>query len=111
MNLIDGFTLVSTTLGLVFFFTGSLGMLRFPDVFSRLHALTKADNLGLGFIILGLLPQVHSYFDMAQLLLIWLFIMVTSAVSSYLVANYAVHHQTLLVVRDTQRKGGTYHER
>ena len=34
------------------------GLLRFPDTLTRLHALTKADNLGLGLVVLGLLPQV-----------------------------------------------------
>ncbi|NIM31017.1 MAG: cation:proton antiporter, partial [Pseudomonas stutzeri] len=41
-------------LGTAFFLAGTLGMLRFPDVYTRLHALTKADNLGLGFIASGL---------------------------------------------------------
>ena len=36
----------------------TLGLLRFPDTLTRLHALTKADNLGLGLVVLGLLPQV-----------------------------------------------------
>jgi hypothetical protein len=36
--------------GLVFFVAGSIGLLRLPDVYSRLHALTKADNLGLARI-------------------------------------------------------------
>ena len=36
---------------------GTVGLLRFPDALTRLHALTKADNLGLGLIVLGLLPR------------------------------------------------------
>ncbi len=35
-----------------------MGLLRFPDTLTRLHALSKADNLGLGLIVLGLLPRV-----------------------------------------------------
>lgn len=34
-------------LGVVFFLAGTLGLLRFPDVFTRLHSLTKADNVEL----------------------------------------------------------------
>ena len=37
--------------GLFFFLAGSIGLLRLPDLYSRLHALTKADNLGLGLLI------------------------------------------------------------
>ena len=43
--------------GVFFFFAGTVALLRFPDSLSRLHALTKADNLGLGFVVLGLLPR------------------------------------------------------
>ena len=32
---------------------GTVGLLRFPDTLTRLHALTKVDNLGLGFIVLA----------------------------------------------------------
>ena len=40
-------------LAIPFFWGGSLGLLRFPDIYSRLHALTKADNLGLGLVVAG----------------------------------------------------------
>src|SRR5690606_29941407 len=50
-------SVVLISLGLVFFVAGTLGLLRFPDVHSRLHALTKADNLGLGFIVSGAAVQ------------------------------------------------------
>ena len=40
---------------LVFYLAGSVGLLRLPDLYSRLHALTKADNLGLGLLLLLLL--------------------------------------------------------
>ena len=51
MNSLDVWTILLSTIGLCFFITGTLGLLRFPDVFCRLHALTKADNLGLGFML------------------------------------------------------------
>ena len=50
-------TIVSRILlliGAVFFLAGTVGVLRFPDVYTRLHALTKTDNLGLGFVVVGL---------------------------------------------------------
>jgi multicomponent Na+:H+ antiporter subunit G len=90
MSLLDVFTVIMTASGLFFFFAGSIGLLRFPDVFCRLHALTKADNLGLGLIVFGALPQAASIFDALQIIFIWLLIMVASAVSCYLVANQAV---------------------
>ncbi len=93
MNLFDLFTVIMTASGVFFFFAGTVGLLRFPDVFCRLHSLTKVDNLGLGLIVLGVLPQLESGFDVAQLILIWLLIMVASAVSCYLIANQALTAQ------------------
>ena len=55
--LFDSFTVLAVSAGAVFFLAGTVGLLRFPDSLSRLHALTKADNLGLGLVVLGLLPQ------------------------------------------------------
>jgi len=46
--------------GMLFFLAGSIGVLRLPDLLSRLHALTKADNLGLGLVVLGLMLQADS---------------------------------------------------
>jgi len=57
MNIIlDLFTGFAVAIGAFFFLAGTVGLLRFPDTITRLHASTKADNLGLGLIILGLFP-------------------------------------------------------
>ena len=45
---LDGLTILAVSAGAFFFLAGTVGLLRFPDALSRLHALTKADNLGLG---------------------------------------------------------------
>lgn len=94
MNLWDVFTLAATLAGLFFFIAGTLGLLRFPDVFSRLHALTKADNLGLGLIAIGLIPQVTTGFDALQLVITWMFVMISGAVASFLVASYGLARES-----------------
>jgi multicomponent Na+:H+ antiporter subunit G len=53
MNLVDSFTMMLFIAGSFFFLAGTVGLLRFPNAFTRLHALTKADNLGLGLIAAG----------------------------------------------------------
>ena len=53
--LLDLWTIVAVSAGVFFFLAGTVGLLRFPDTLTRLHALTKADNLGLGLVVLGLL--------------------------------------------------------
>ncbi|HCC61138.1 MAG TPA: cation:proton antiporter [Pseudomonas sp.] len=52
--LLNGLSWLLLIGGLLFFVAGSIGLLRFPDTVSRLHALTKADTLGLGLVIAGL---------------------------------------------------------
>jgi multicomponent Na+:H+ antiporter subunit G len=70
-----------------FFVAGTLGLLRLPDRLSRLHALTKADNLGLGFVVLGLLAQAPDWQTGIKLVLIWLLVMVGSATGAHLIAK------------------------
>ena len=75
--------------GAFFFFAGTVGLLRFPDVYSRLHALAKADNLGLGCILLGLALQADSIAAALKLMLIWPLVMAASAGISFAIARRA----------------------
>ena len=76
--------------GAVFFLAGTVGLLRFPDVYTRLHALTKADNLGLGLTVAGLLLQTESWTVAGKLLLIWLLVLLAGASVAHLVARGAL---------------------
>lgn len=87
--LIDAFTLASILAGLVFFVAGTAGLLRFPDTSSRLHALTKADHLGLGLIVLGLLPRAGGVGDALKLLAILGLVMFSSAAAGLMLARLA----------------------
>lgn len=57
--------------GGVFFAAGLVGLLRFPDVYSRIHAVTKADTLGLGLVALGVALVQPSPVHAARVLLVW----------------------------------------
>lgn len=76
--------------GCFFFAVGTLGLFRFPDTLTRIHALTKVDNLGLGFIVLALLPLSSSITAGFKTVLIWTAALAASATSAHLVAR-AVH--------------------
>ncbi|MCU0970603.1 MAG: monovalent cation/H(+) antiporter subunit G [Gammaproteobacteria bacterium] len=77
--------------GAVFFAAGTAGLLRFPDVYTRLHALSKADNLGLGLIVLGLGVSADRLLDVVHLGLIWLLVLLASATSAHIIARRALH--------------------
>ena len=89
MSITDILTILLLTAGAFFFLAGTIGLLRFPDVYTRLHALTKADNLGLGLLLAGLALQAESWTVVARLLLIWLLILLASSSVAHLVARTA----------------------
>jgi multicomponent Na+:H+ antiporter subunit G len=86
---VDLFSIAAVSAGAVFFLAGTVGLLRFPDALTRLHALTKADNLGLGLVVLGLLPRVDGVLGGLKLVAIWLLAMLAGAAVSQLIARAA----------------------
>lgn len=82
----DIFTIVAVTAGAFFFLAGTVGLLRFPDTLSRLHALTKADNLGLGLVVLGLLPRMEGLLGGLKLIAVWLLVQFAGATVAQLIA-------------------------
>lgn len=87
--LLDAFTILAVLAGLVFFVAGTAGLLRFPDTASRLHALTKADHLGLGLIVIGLLPRAEGVGGVLRLLVIWGLVLLSSAAVGPMLARLA----------------------
>jgi len=75
-----------------FLLVGSIGLVRFPDFYMRLHAPTKASTLGVGGVLLAsmLVSLVHGRPGIAELL-ITLFVFVTAPVSANLMAQAALH--------------------
>jgi multicomponent Na+:H+ antiporter subunit G len=92
---LDALTILAVSTGAFFFLAGTVGLLRFPDALSRLHALTKADNLGLGLVVLGLLLQAEGSFAALKLIGVWLLTLLAGATVTQLIAP-------------TARPGGTH---
>lgn len=75
--------------GCAFYLAGTVGLLRFPDTFCRLHALTKADNVGLFFIGAAMALLNGSLRTAALIFLIWLLALLAATVSAHLIARHA----------------------
>jgi multicomponent Na+:H+ antiporter subunit G len=88
--MLDAIAVMSIVAGLGFFAAGSIGLIRLPDLFSRLHALTKADNLGLGLLALGIALIDGTLVTALKLLLVWLLVLAASAASAHLIARHAL---------------------
>jgi multicomponent Na+:H+ antiporter subunit G len=85
----DVFTILMVTGGAFFFLAGTVGLLRFPDTLTRLHAVTKADNLGLGLVVLGLLPWANGSLAGLKLICVWLLVQFAGATVAQLIAREA----------------------
>jgi multicomponent Na+:H+ antiporter subunit G len=83
----DDFSIVAICAGVFFYLAGAVGLLRFPDALSRLHALTKADNLGLGLIVLGLIPRAGSLLGALKLVAVWALVQLASATVAQLIGR------------------------
>lgn len=85
--LLDLFTILTVSAGAFFFLAGTIGVLRFPDPLCRLHALTKADSLGLGLVVAGLMAQVSWPLGAMQLVAIWLLALLAAATVAQLMGR------------------------
>jgi multicomponent Na+:H+ antiporter subunit G len=85
--------LVAATLivgGAFFFLAGTVGLLRFPDVYCCLHALTKADTLGLGLLGGGLALRAEGWAARAQIGVTWLLALAAAATVCHLLARTSI---------------------
>lgn len=90
VNLPDILTGALLVAAVFFFVAGTAGLVRFPDIYSRLHALTKSDNVGLGFAVLALMLQADTWSEVFKLGLIWVMVLVASATVCFLIGNEAL---------------------
>jgi len=91
--MMTGIGLLLILAGLFFYLAGTVGMLRFPDVYARLHAVTKADNVGLGLLALGLSLIQGSWRQAALFLLIWLLAATAATAGCHLIARHTLLNQ------------------
>ena len=76
--------------GSFFLLTGSLGMVRLPDVFTRMHAGGMTDTMGAGMILVGMAVYNGPDLIAVRLLLILAFLWFTSPIATHAVAKAAL---------------------
>lgn len=92
MSIVDIVSWFMLCLGGFLCITGALGVLRFPDFFSRMHAASVTDTLGGGLVLGGLMLQAGGeWLVLAKLIFIVLFIGLTGPTSSHALAKAALH--------------------
>lgn len=101
MAVLDIISSILLLLGVFFGISGAMGLFRFPDFFTRVHASSVTDTLAAMLIIGGLLLQTSFDLNTAKLLFILLFLMVTSPTASHALAKSA-RHGGLLTLPETR---------
>lgn len=92
MNVLpDILSWISLVTGTVVIIIGAVGLVRFPDFFTRLHAVSVIDTMGIMLIVLGLALQSGLSLVTVKLFLIVFFILFTSPAAAHAVAKSALH--------------------
>ena len=87
---LDAASWVSIAVGVFFMVVGSIGVLRMPDVFCRLHAAGMTDTMGAGLILLGLAFQAGFTLVLVRIILIYAFLLFTSPISTHALSRAAL---------------------
>ena len=83
---------------------GAFGLLRMPDAFTRLHAASVIDTLGVGMIIAGLMVQSGLTLTTARLAIILVLVFFTSPVASHAIAR-SMRHRNVKPILSEDRTG------
>jgi len=76
--------------GSIFCLTGALGLFRFPEFFSRIHAASLTDTLGASLILIGLMFQAGWSLALPKLILILIFSLLAGTTASHAMAKAAL---------------------
>lgn len=84
-------TIIFVVAGVFFLLIGSIGIIRLPDFYSRTHATSKSDTLGMMLVIIGLIIFEGLTINSGKLFLILLFILLANPVGAHALARAAYH--------------------
>ena len=87
-----------------FCIVGAIGLLRMPDPYTRLHASSVVDTLGVGLILVGLILQAGFTLISAKLAVIGLLVFFISPVAGHAVARAMIHRNVKPVLADQEKK-------
>jgi multicomponent Na+:H+ antiporter subunit G len=85
----EGISLVLLLLGAVFMLLAAIGMVRMPDVLTRMHSSTKSATLGVGLIMLGVALTFSDFAIGVRAFAIVIFLFVTAPVAAHMIARAA----------------------
>jgi multicomponent Na+:H+ antiporter subunit G len=88
--------------GLFFFFTGTVGLLRFPDVYTRMHATGKSDTLGAQLMLIGIAIANGLNVTSVKIIFIFAFLMLANPTATHAMIRAAKNSGEALWKRDSK---------
>jgi len=89
--LLDALSWLAIIGGIFFIVVGSIGLIRMPDVYTRLHAAGMTDTMGAGLLPIGLSFQAGLTLITVRLMMIWAFLLFTSPIGTHALARAERH--------------------
>jgi multicomponent Na+:H+ antiporter subunit G len=100
---LDVLSVLLLAAGTLFLLGGTVGLIRLPDVYTRVHAASKCDSAGAGSVLLALVLQGGLAFGDLKLVLLLLLVLVSGPTTAHALARAG--HRTGLAARATHREG------
>lgn len=104
MDIQNILTIILVIVGIAFILVGSIGILRLPDFFTRTHAVSKSDTLGIIFVISGMIIYEGLTLSSLKLVLIILFIALANPIGSHALAKAAIKKGLKPTLEEDQRE-------
>lgn len=98
--------IILVVIGILFMLMGSIGILRLPDFYSRSHATSKSDTLGILFVISGLVVYEGFTLSGIKLILIIVFIALANPIGTHALARSALKRGLKPFFNSDIKKGG-----
>jgi multicomponent Na+:H+ antiporter subunit G len=87
--------------------TGGVGLLRFPDFFTRVHAAGVTETLATPLLLVGLMLQMDWSLDTVKVLMILIFVLATNPTATHAMAKAALHGGLRPLVKQTDQSHDT----
>ncbi len=107
----NGLAVAAVLSGIFFLLVASIGLIRFPDFYSRAHAIAKSDMLGIMLVLLGMAIYQGFSLNTVKILLTMLFIGMANPIGTHALAKSAWDYGLRPWFVDSGRSGGAEKEK
>lgn len=105
MSLLNIIIIVVISLGMISILISTIGLLLFPDFFTRLHVIGIADTMGVILVLLGMILLTGLKLMSLKILILLLLILITNPLGTNLIMSASIHNKDYLNYNEKYIKG------